>query len=477
MQLSKIFYSILAALALYSYPVFSQNDSSLKSITLNDLSAFADPPANWSIAGDASADYTKPQDIKAIKGTGAVVDDFSKNNRMHLYTKEEFGDLEVSLDFMMARNSNSGIYFQGRYEVQLLDSWTRLNPAASDVGGIYSRWTPARGTFEGTPPLMNVARAPGLWQHLNIKFRAARFNQAGEKIRNAFFESVYLNGILVQQLTTVTGPTGSSMFTDEKSRGPLVLQGDHGPVAFKNITYRELPPLQEVNVVPTDYSYWESRNPILINPQSRNYLLRSFMDYGQKILTHVISVGSPAEVNYSYDLKQGALVYLWRGKFLDVTRMWVGRGEPQRARPLGSVITLGDAPSLSVLNNEKDNWPDSVAFDELQQHGYLLNKQRSPVFSYSLSGTEVKDSIAFETAGEGLTRAIMVSNPPANFYCRVIEGKNIERVNDDLYVVDDRSFYIKLNKKFKPVLRSSPKGKEIIVRYQSSDPLIYSIIW
>ncbi len=131
---------------------------------------------------------------------------------MHLYTKEEFGDIELELDFMMAKNSNSGVYLQGRYEIQLLDSWMKLDPTSSDAGGVYLRWTPERGEFEGTPPVMNVSRAPGLWQHLSIKFRAPRFNDKGEKTENARFVSVYLNGVLVQQEVEVTGPTGSGMF-------------------------------------------------------------------------------------------------------------------------------------------------------------------------------------------------------------------------------------------------------------------------
>lgn len=453
----------------------AQTDTVVKMVSLKNLDAFADPPKNWIISAGATADYTKPNDLKSIKGTGAVVNDFSNNNRMHLYTKEEFGDLELELDFMMAKNSNSGVYLQGRYEIQLLDSWTRLNPTASDAGGIYSRRTEQRGNYEGTEPLMNVARAPGLWQHLKLVFRAPHFNDKGKKIRDARFEQVYLNDVLVQQSANVTGPTRSAMFSDEKSRGPLMLQGDHGPVAFKNISYRQLSEMKERSDMPP--GFWETKNPILINPQSKNYILRSFLEYGKKILTHVISVGSPSELNFAYDLKQGALIEIWRGNFLDVTRMWLGRGEPQLARPLGSVVRLSDAPAVAVLTNENTPWPDSVAFDDLQNHGYTLNKQRTPVFSYSIRGTEVKDSIAFEINGEGITRAIMVTDPPADLYCRIADGKTIDHLGDNLYTIDDRMIYIRLNKKHKPIIRPSAKGSEMLVRLSAAGPLTYSIVW
>lgn len=473
-QIFKIRYCVAVLMLIYQAG-FAQNDTLLKMVSLTNLDAFADPPKNWIIAAGATADFTKPNNLKPLKGTGTLVNDFSKSNRMHLYTKEAFGDLELELDFMMAKNSNSGIYLQGRYEIQLLDSWTKLNPTASDAGGIYSRWTEQRGTYEGTAPIMNVARAPGLWQHLKLVFRAPRFNDKSEKIRDARFEQVYLNGVLVQQSANVTGPTVSAMFQDEKSSGPLVLQGDHGPVAFRNISYRQLSEIKERSDIRP--GFWETKNPILINPQSKNYLLRSFLEYGKKTLTHVISVGSPAELNYAYDLKQGALIEIWRGNFLDVTRMWLGRGEPQLARPLGSVVRLNDAPAVAVLANEITPWPDSVAFDDLQSHGYTLNKQRTPVFNYSIRGTEVKDSIACEANGEGITRAIMVINPPTDMYCRIADGKTIERLSDNLYTVDDRTMYIRLDKKYKPIIRPSAKGSEMLVRLSATGPLTYSIVW
>ncbi|MBC7922882.1 MAG: DUF1080 domain-containing protein [Ferruginibacter sp.] len=473
--LKKVGYSTLLGLACCR-PGYAQEPAGFTTIPLNDLRAFRDPGKNWIIASDASADYTVRGDMKPVKGTGAVVNHFSETNRTHLFTREEFGDLEVELDFMMANYSNSGVYLQGRYEIQLLDSWTRPNPTASDCGGIYSRWTKERGTFEGTPPAMNVARAPGLWQHLRIRFRAPRFNAKGEKRTNARFEAVHLNGVLVQQQSEVTGPTGSAMFRDdEKPTGPLVLQGDHGSVAFKNIRYRALPPAST-----TPYqarSHWETRNPILLKPAAKPYLLRSFVQFGEKKLTHVVSVGSPNGINFSYDSQQGALFQVWRGDFLDVTQMWFERGEPQLARPLGSVIRLSDAPAVAVLAGDRSGWPDSVAFDDLQSHGYVLNQQRMPTFSYAWKGLEVKDSLVASANGESLVRTLTVTNAPDHLFCRVVAASTIEAAGEGLYGVNGKSYYIRLDKKFKPVIRPSAQGTEIIVPLEKTTPLTYSIIW
>jgi hypothetical protein len=454
---------------------FSQNTAHFINLPFNNLDSFRSPGKNWNIAADAAVEYTKPHDMKALPGHGAVVNLPGDSAKAHLFTKNEFGDLELELDFMMAKNSNSGVYLQGRYEIQLLDSWTRLQASASDAGGIYLRWKKERGVYEGTPPLMNVARAPGLWQHLLIRFRAPRFNEKGEKIRNARFEQVFLNGVLVQQQAEVTGPTGSSMFQDERPIGPVVLQGDHGPVAFKNFRYRDLKPPEVILHRPQNWT--EMITPVAIVPGVEPYVLRSFMYHGDKKLTHVVSTGTSSQVHYSYDLKRGALFQIWRGDFLDASPMWNQRGEQQVARPLGSVISLSDAPSVAVLVNEQATWPDSVGFDEVLVHGYTLDKQRSPIFRYKIFNTEIRDSISAQVNREGITRTVTAANAPANLYYRIAAGTDIKTLSENLYAIDGRNYYIQVDKKFKPVVRLMTTGQEIIVKYDPGTALTYSIIW
>ncbi len=214
----------------------------MEPVSLSDLSAFRPTGANWQIGGDALADLNRDQDLKALPGTGVLLNLPDQQNREHLFTTFEHGDLDLELDVMMARNSNSGIYLQGRYEVQLFDSWGKTHPAFSDMGGIYQRWDENKPEgekgSEGHPPLRNVARAPGLWQHLEISFQAPRFDAGGKKIANARFIRVVLNGVIVQENVEVRGPTRAAAFTDEVALAPLMLQGDHGPVAFRNIQYR-----------------------------------------------------------------------------------------------------------------------------------------------------------------------------------------------------------------------------------------------
>ena len=179
---------------------------------------------------------------KISSGTGILVNDLSGKAKDHLITNMEHGDIDIELDFMMDKGSNAGIYLQGRYEIQMFDSWGVHPVKVTDCGAIYERWDDKRPEgmqgFEGHPPAQNVSKAPGLWQHYRIEFRAPRFDANGKKIQNARFVKVIHNGVVIHENVEVTGPTRAAAFQDEKSMGPLLIQGDHGPVAIRNIKYK-----------------------------------------------------------------------------------------------------------------------------------------------------------------------------------------------------------------------------------------------
>jgi len=460
----------LAFLCFLSGGVMAQAQQPWTTIPLNNLSAFNNPGKNWSVAAGASTDFTQPSDIKPANGTGIIINTVGSSNNAHLVTNAQMGDVELELEFMMAKGSNSGVYLQGRYEVQLFDSWQKLQPTYSDCGGIYQRWDESKTGhegYQGVAPLQNVAKAPGLWQKLVIKFHAPTFNANGQKTANAWFESVYLNGVPVQLHVAVTGPTRSAMFADEKALGPLMLQGDHGNVAFRNIRYRSLTPAPQKNV---------GDNPITISADSKPYLLRSYLDYGPKKLTHVISAGYPGQLNYSYDLKQGALIQVWRGQFLDVTDMWHERGEPQLAKPLGALMILSDAPALAVLPSNDAAWPDSVAFDDFHNKGYVLDANRYATYEYEFNGMHVFDKISAAKTNS-FTREIKVEHAPSNLYCRLAAAAKIEDLGKGFYAIDDRAFYIAIGDDAKPTIRQTGKGAELLLPVADGAALTYAIIW
>jgi len=144
-----------------------------------------------------------------------------------LYTEAKFGDIKLEVEFMLPKGSNSGIYVMGEYEVQVLDSFGR--PAdklgMGDLGALYS----------AAAPKVNAAKKPGEWQKFEIDFQAPRFEN-GKKTANAKFRSVVLNGTPLHKDVEMKGATPGGLTGKEAPEGPLMLQGDHGPVVFRNLT-------------------------------------------------------------------------------------------------------------------------------------------------------------------------------------------------------------------------------------------------
>ncbi len=211
-------------------------------VRLDSLAAFKSPTANWQLAGGLGGDPRHDKTLTATEGVGILVNNPRDNAKGHLVTAWEHGDLELDVDFLLTTGSNSGIYLQSRYEVQLFDSWGKKDVTSIDCGSIYERWDDARGKgkegYEGHAPKANACRAPGLWQHLHVEFEAPRFDAAGKKTKNARFAKVVLNDFVVQENVEVTGPTRSAAENDERPFGPLMIQGDHGPVAIRALAIK-----------------------------------------------------------------------------------------------------------------------------------------------------------------------------------------------------------------------------------------------
>lgn len=197
------------------------------------------PTGTWEVVGGVELSKRDPKQFDVEPGYGVMINGRT-GPTVDLVSAFEHGDVEAHVEFCVPKGSNSGVYFQGRYEVQVLDSWGVAKPTYTDCGGIYQRWKDGKG-FEGHAPLVNASRPPGEWQSFDVVFRAPRFDEYGNKTEDAKFVSVKLNGQLVQQNVSVSGPTRSAMDeTTEVAHGPLMLQGDHGPVAYRNIIIRSV---------------------------------------------------------------------------------------------------------------------------------------------------------------------------------------------------------------------------------------------
>lgn len=464
-------------------PAFGQTAAGQASpVPLQDLSFFRDPGKTWQLAGEVRADLEKPNVLKPEKGTGILVNLPSKKQHgTDLLSAREHGDMDLELEYMMAKNSNSGIYLQGRYELQLEDSWAEGRPASGHNGGIYERWDESKPQgqqgYQGYAPRQNVSRAPGLWQKLRLSFQAPRFDAAGKKVENARLLRVELNGVTIHEDVELLGPTRGAL-GEEKATGPLRLQGDHGAVAFRNIkmtTYDRRPERAANNG--NNNNNRNEVNPILVDAQV-NTILRSFMEVpGGQPVTHAVSVGSPTQVHYTYDLDKGALVQAWRGGFLDATPMWHSRGNGH-SRPQGAVQHFGQPRfTIGKLNSGQAAWVADTAGSGFKPKGYVLDAQDRPTFRYHIYGATVSDAVRALDNGQGFNREITVQNGGGDLYARLASGSQIEQVDKTLYLVDGKAYYLQLQETggAKPQIRDAEGGKELIVPVRGK--LSYSVLF
>jgi hypothetical protein len=595
-------------------------------IPLTDLQAFRQaggsssndsPGKNWRIVGDVNADLSRENSITTKAGTGILINQNDSKNNSNLLTKLEHGDLDIEFDYLMAKGSNSGVYLQGRYEIQLMDSWGSKTAKVGDNGSIYQRWDDSRPAgqqgYEGQAARQNASRAPGLWQHMRISFLAPRFDASGRKIENAKIIRAELNGVTIHENVTLTGPTRGPLKNDETAKGPLLIQGDHGPVAFRNIRYvafdKPRPELVDLTyavyggqfdkepsnttnppeakgpatgltagvtrnsnnflvrydgtmrvkeagtytlnlngaggytrlkigdkvVIPWSnagrrpgvqlalaagdqpveilYSKLSARatpsinlslqgdglrefivgdnsvefggeGPILIDAP-KTTVLRSFMDVpnengqGRRMrVTHAVSVGSPEQVHYTYDLDKGAIVQVWRGQFLDATPMWNNRGDGS-SRPTGMVQRLG-VPTLAIgrMASAQAAWATDTTGSAFRPLGYALDDNDQPTFMYTAHGVSVEDAIRVLPNGEGIRREMTFKSPVDGLFARLAEGGSIEAMADNSYLIDGKAYYLRLDdsKGLKPTVRQMGNRQELIVPVKNNT-LSYSILF
>ncbi len=239
----------------------------MTSVSFDNLDQFKVDGKNWQNAQSVYADYLTEGSFEVKEGKGILVN-LNNDEKAHLYTAFDHGDMELDIEFLMPKGSNSGLYFQGRYEIQLYDSYGIDEPTIVDCGSIYERWDDSKpedkAGYEGHPPLVNASKAPGLWQHLQVYFRAPKFDSSGNKIKNAIFENVYLNGIMIHNNVEVTGPTRAAVFENEKEVpfAPMVIQGDHGKIAFRNMKYKSYTQ-DSLSISNLTYKYYEYEADVL----------------------------------------------------------------------------------------------------------------------------------------------------------------------------------------------------------------------
>lgn len=182
------------------------------------------------------------KDLSSWKGqNGAapkwkVEQGYTEVNDGSIMTREEFGAVQLHIEWATPAEvkgegqgrGNSGVYLQGRYEIQVLDSYQNRTYSNGQAGAFYNQ----------KAPLVNASRKPGEWQSYDIVFHPPRSSE-GKTVNGSF--TVFHNGVLVQNQTPVSGKaTTAAEFSGVTPKGPILLQ-DHGnPVRYRNIWVRKL---------------------------------------------------------------------------------------------------------------------------------------------------------------------------------------------------------------------------------------------
>jgi len=166
-----------------------------------------------------------------------VQDGYAEMRQGNIMTREEFGPVQLHLEWATPAEvkgegqgrGNSGVYLQGRYEIQVLDSYQNPTYPNGQAASFYGF----------AAPLVNASRKPGEWQVYDIVFHPPRADADGKVVPGSF--TVFHNGVLVQDHIPVKGDaTTAAEFKGVTPTGPILLQ-DHGnPVRYRNIWVRKL---------------------------------------------------------------------------------------------------------------------------------------------------------------------------------------------------------------------------------------------
>ncbi|MFN3850583.1 MAG: family 16 glycoside hydrolase [Spirosomataceae bacterium] len=506
---------------------------------------------------------------------------FAKDGAGLISSNVSTKDVKLRFEFALGDNSQNVIFLQGKYGIDLSNSYSNPN---FTTGGVI------KADGGKTLPYKNACKATGLWQKMEIVFSTAQKNFP------ASIEKVVLNGIVIQQNYLMASPSKDSPASDAS----FSISNIGGAIAIRNIEYLSFEvgnpitlsdlsyTIQETNdwdrtfevkdtplvngkskeltseiqtnfkryiltysgkmnvskadkyaltidymgvgnlkidgkdvVGSKEYLYripqtklielsagehtfeyryqriwWRPAlglfvssaeiRPYALHPVSslpdpdpvggiyvnpltgKAEMIRSFVMFEGKKRTHVISVGTPQKINYSFDLNQGTLLNVWRGNFANVTEMWHERGEPQLLMSDG-LTTNWDGKPPFVLDSDASK--DSLdAYKELTFKGYKLDAQGIPTFNYDYRGASISQK--FSASGNGLICEINSSNAN-NLNYKIAEGSSIMEIEKGLYLVDDK--YLNLDPKVKPIVRDNKKGKEILLPLNAT--ISYTINW
>ncbi|MCP4262577.1 MAG: DUF1080 domain-containing protein [Planctomycetes bacterium] len=197
----------------------------------------------WDETGDAKLNPDNSRRLTGKPGKSVLINGKDGKCPSLVTKRRDYRDVEIHMEFMVAKGSNSGVIFHGNYEIQILDSYGVKKPTAGHCGGVYPR-AESKPKYhhidKGSPPRVNAAKRPGQWQSMDIVFQAARFDKDGNKTSHARFVKVVHNGKVIQEDVEVPYACGTNWNRKQYPQGPIIIQGDYGPIALRNVRVQDL---------------------------------------------------------------------------------------------------------------------------------------------------------------------------------------------------------------------------------------------
>jgi hypothetical protein len=215
------FARLAAACAIFLLPAFALADTPFNGKDLTGWKTKHEK-GKW-VVGAAAIDAKNPAKFTATTAGHELI---NLEPASDLLTEAKYGDCTVEVEFMIPKGSNSGVYLMGEYEVQIYDTFEKKGKDAKpgDMGGIY--------TFAA--PKVFADKGPGQWQKFVIDFQAPKF-EGTKKVANAKFLKVTFNDTVIHENVECDKVTPGGLTGKEMPEGPLMFQGDHGQVSFRNI--------------------------------------------------------------------------------------------------------------------------------------------------------------------------------------------------------------------------------------------------
>jgi hypothetical protein len=381
---------------------------------------------DWYKAGDAMVDQNNNKRLAGKSGTGVMINGKTGRTQSLITKRRDYRDVEVHLEFMVAKGSNSGVIFHGNYEIQILDSYGIKKPTAGHCGGVYPR-AESKPTYhhidKGSPPRVNATKRPGQWQTLDIIFQSPRFNDTGKKTTHARFVRVVHNGVVIQEDVEVPYACGTNWDRKQYPQGPIIIQGDYGPIALRNVRVRSykagaehlpVPPkgftalfngrdLTGWHTPPLVKEYWSIDNGVLKSPglikqwgaslatkkHYRDFILMldfrmpTISDSGinfRRLIPEIKGFGDMEQFNLR---SRGGMGHLESYYFLPketAKKMELKEEEKPHVRHIDPEVGVWHTVKLTMKGRTfSAEYDGEVLYDKFEYHDWMMNMEPAPI--------------------------------------------------------------------------------------------------